>query len=324
MPSLNEFFQEHIPHIEASLRSICSGLSPVVQPVAEHIMSGGGKRLRPALFLLTYQALHNDRSVHHLYPLAAALELIHSATLLHDDILDNAALRRGQSSAHLLFGTSATLLAGDALLAKANKVVTEYNSLPLMACISEAIYQTATGEILEIERMKQPDLSRDEYLEIIVGKTGYLLQTCCQSGAIMAGCRTEQEEAAKGFGLNMGIAFQLVDDALDYAAAPAQSGKPMGGDLREGKLTLPLIFFLEQLDPQAKARVLTRIKENDLSAGEQEWILSQIQEQGLSQKARKEADAFLHSARQALGAFPPRPEREFLSQALDFIRDRWE
>jgi octaprenyl-diphosphate synthase len=324
MPSLTAFFQQHLPHIEYSLRSICSGLSPFVQPVAEHIMGGGGKRLRPALCLLTWQALQEDQAIDSLYPLAAALELIHSATLLHDDILDSAVLRRGQSSAHLLFGTSATLLAGDALLAKANKVVTEYNNLPLMACISEAIYQTATGEILEIERMKQPDLSREEYLEIIVGKTGFLLQTCCQSGAIMAGCRAELEEAAKSFGLNMGIAFQLVDDALDYAATPAQSGKPLGGDLREGKLTLPLIFFLDQLEPQAKGRILTKVKESSLTQGEQEWILGQIQEQGLSQKARGEADSFLHSARQSLTAFPPRPERDLLSQVLDFIRDRWE
>lgn len=323
MPSLNEFFQLHRPHIECSLRTICSGLSPVVQPVAEHILSGGGKRLRPALCLLTYQAFEQEAE-QDLYPLAAALELIHSATLLHDDILDNASLRRGQSSAHLLFGTSATLLAGDALLAKANKVVTEYNNLPLMACISEAIYQTATGEILEIERMKQPDLSREEYLEIIVGKTGFLLQTCCQSGAIMADCDPDQEEAAKCFGLNMGIAFQLVDDALDYAAAPSQSGKPLGGDLREGKLTLPLIFFLNTLDQESKVRVLARIKDHTLSDREQEWILDRIRDLGLSQKAREEADSFLHTAKQSLTAFPPSPERELLAQALDFIRDRWE
>ncbi|MFW5899723.1 MAG: polyprenyl synthetase family protein [Desulfovermiculus sp.] len=324
MPLLNDFFQLHLPHIENSLRTICSGLSPVVQPVAEHIMGGGGKRLRPILCLLTYQALQQEDDRTDLYPLAAALELIHSATLLHDDILDNAVLRRGQSSAHLLFGTSSTLLAGDALLAKANKVVTEYNNLPLMACISEAIYQTATGEILEIERMKQPDLSREEYLEIIVGKTGFLLQTCCQSGAIMAGCDHEQEEAAKSFGLNMGIAFQVVDDALDYAAAPSLSGKPLGGDLREGKLTLPLIFFLNQLDLETKRRILVKIKENSLRQEEQEWILRRIQEDGLSQKARREADSFLHAARESLAQFPAREERDLLFQALDFIRDRWE
>ena len=318
MPSLNDFFQHHLPHIEESLRTICSGLNPLVQPVAEHILSGGGKRLRPALCLLTHQALTCGRRDVNLYPLAAALELIHSATLLHDDILDNADIRRSQSSAHLLFGTSATLLA------KANKVVTEYNNLSLMSCISEAIYQTATGEILEIERMKQPGLSREEYLEIIVGKTGFLLQTCCQSGALMAKCQPEQEEAAKAFGLNMGIAFQLVDDALDYAATPSQSGKPLGGDLREGKLTLPLIFFLDQLEQESKAQILSKIKDHALDSQEQEWILSSIQEKGLSQKARDEADTFLRIARQALDAFPHSAERCLLDQSLDFIRNRWE
>jgi octaprenyl-diphosphate synthase len=324
MPSLIEFFHQHRSHIDHSLRTICSDLSPVVQPVAEHILSGGGKRLRPALCLLTFQALGQGKPVSGLYPLAASLELIHSATLLHDDILDNASMRRSQSAAHLVFGTSATLLAGDALLAKANKVVTEYNSLPLMACISEAIYQTATGEILEIERMKQPDLSREEYLEIIVGKTGFLLQTCCQSGAIMAGCSDAQIEAAKCFGLNMGIAFQLVDDAMDYAASPTQSGKPLGGDLREGKLTLPLIFFLNTLNQDVKARILARIKDYTLTDSEQDWILRRIQDLGLSQKAREEADTFLHTAREALSAFPSSPERDLLTQSLEFIRDRWE
>ncbi len=324
MPSLNDFFQLHLPHIEESLRTICSGLNPLVQPVAEHILSGGGKRLRPALCLLTHQALTCGQKDINLYPLAAALELIHSATLLHDDILDNAAIRRSQCSAHLMFGTSPTLLAGDALLAKANKVVTEYNNLSLMSCISEAIYQTATGEILEIERMKQPGLSREEYLEIIVGKTGFLLQTCCQSGALMAGCQPEQEEAAKAFGLNMGIAFQLVDDALDYAATPSQSGKPLGGDLREGKLTLPLIFFLDQLEQETKLQLLSKIKDHALDTQEQEWILSSIQEKGLSQKARDEADIFLRTARQALNVFPPTAERSILDQSLDFIRNRWE
>ena len=212
MQALRDYIHASLPKIDDCLEREVEALNPVVRPVARHVLQAGGKRFRPLLCMLTAQGLgYRDDGI---LPLASALELIHSATLLHDDVLDKAEQRRGQQAAHLKYGVTETILAGDALLALANRIVTGFGNVELVACISEAIYRTATGEILEIQRMRQPNLTLDEYLEIIVGKTGYLIQTACQSGAILAGS-SQQLDAARTFGLNLGIAFQLVDDALD-------------------------------------------------------------------------------------------------------------
>ena len=320
MRDLQDYIQACLPPIENELSQNVATMNPVVVPVAEHILKAGGKRLRPVLCVLTAQALGpvNDS----VYPLACALELIHSATLLHDDVLDNAERRRGRKAAHLQFGVTETILAGDALLALANKTITTYKSLQLMALVSEAIYQTATGEILEIQRMRQPELTQEQYLEIIVGKTAFLIQTCCQCGAIWSGASAKLLDQAKSFGLNLGIAFQLVDDALDYAAQESRTGKPLGGDLREGKLTLPLIFFLQGLKEQDKLAVLDKIKDRRLSPKEHQWIMSEIQSRNLAEKTRDEADSYLGRAADALSQFPETEYRDLLEQTITFIRNR--
>jgi octaprenyl-diphosphate synthase len=318
--SLKGYFHAELPRIEESLQQEIQALSPVVYPVATHILNAGGKRLRPMLCILTARALGYGHDS--IYSLACALEMVHSASLLHDDILDNAVRRRGEQAAHLLFGVTETVLAGDALLALANKVVTGYGIVPLVACISEAIHQTAAGEVLEIERMRQPSLRQEEDLEIIIGKTGTLIQTCCESGAILAGCGEERQEAAKRFGLNLGIAFQMVDDALDYSSPEQRSGKPHGGDLREGKLTLPLIFFLQSLDAGSREEYLAKVKERTLTDGEHEWIVDQIERLRLGERTRREARTYLDRAREALDQFPPTPEKDLLGQLLEYIQIR--
>jgi octaprenyl-diphosphate synthase len=320
MRDLQDYIQASLPPIEKELAHRVAAMNPVVVPVAEHILQAGGKRLRPILCLLTAQTLGRiDDSI---YPLACSLELIHSATLLHDDVLDNAERRRGRRAAHLHFGVTETILAGDALLALANSIITGYRNIELMTLVSEAIYQTATGEILEIQRMRQPVLTREQYLEIIVGKTAFLIQTCCQCGALWSGASRDLLDQARSFGLNLGIAFQLVDDALDYAAMESSTGKPLGGDLREGKLTLPLIFFLQGLDEGHKRTILEKIKDKSLSPEEHEWIMSEIQAGKLAEKTRDEADSYLHKATEALRGFPRTRHLGLLEETIAYIRDR--
>ena len=320
MSAIKEYIESNLPGVESCLSETVAGLNPLVKPVAAHILEAGGKRLRPMLCLLTARALgHEGKDI---YPLAAALELIHSATLLHDDVLDRAEMRRGRTTAHIVFGVNETILAGDALLAVANKTVTEYENLSLMRCISQAIYWTAVGEIQEIQQLKEPSLTVEKYMEIVVGKTGYLLQTCCQSGAIIAGSPQEQVEAARTFGLNLGIAFQLVDDALDYSVSPLSTGKPRGGDLREGKLTLPLILFLQGMNNEARDVLLKKIKCQSLDPFEQQWVLEEMEQQDLSQKTREESNAYLQLARESLGRFPETRERDLLYGVLEYIKDR--
>ncbi|MCF8104964.1 MAG: polyprenyl synthetase family protein [Desulfohalobiaceae bacterium] len=320
MSAIKEYIQFNLPGIESCLSETVAGLNPLVKPVATHILEAGGKRLRPMLCLLTARALGYEGK--DIYPLAAALELIHSATLLHDDILDQAEMRRGKTTAHIVFGVNEAILAGDALLAVANRIVTEYESLPLVRCISQAIYWTAVGEIQEIQQLKEPSLTVEKYMEIVVGKTGYLLQTCCQSGAIMSGSLQEQVEAAKTFGLNLGIAFQLVDDALDYSVSHLNTGKPKGGDLREGKLTLPLILFLQGMSREKRDDLLKKIKGKGLDPFEQQWVLEEMERKGLSRKTRDESNKYLQAAARSLNRFPDTRERDLLYEVLEYIKDR--
>lgn len=320
MQDLYAYFQSQLPQVEQSLQEQLQTLNPTVRPVATHILQGGGKRLRPILCVLMAEVLGSSRE--DIYSLASALELIHSATLLHDDVLDKAQFRRGSPATHEVFGVTQTILAGDALLALANKVVTGFCSVELVSCISEAIYHTAVGEILEIQRMQQPSLSWVEYLEIIKGKTGYLIQSSCLSGAILAGADPAQREAAASFGFNLGVAFQLVDDALDYSLSSKQAGKPLGGDLREGKLTLPLILFLEDLDPKQREGLLVRIKEQELSVLEQDWILEQVREKGLDSKTRQKAGYYLHKAKEAALNLPQGACSSLLLDMVSYIQQR--
>ncbi len=320
MSGIHDFIQSNLPRIESCLNETVADLNPLVKPVVSHILEAGGKRLRPMLCLLTARALGYEKD--DIYPLAAALELIHSATLLHDDVLDQAELRRGKITAHLVFGVNEAVLAGDALLARASEMVTAYESLPLMRSVSRAIYWTAAGEIQEIQQLKNPSLTVDNYLEIVEGKTGYLLQTCCQSGAIVAGASEVLERSARLFGLNLGIAFQLVDDALDYSMSPTSTGKPKGGDLREGKLTLPLIFFLQQLETRKQEELLSKMKNRDLASHEQQAIIQAMEDLDLSQKTRAESERYLQIAREALHNFPNSKERLLLGEVLEYIKDR--
>ena len=320
MHTLQEYFSKWVPEIDRHLEREIRSLNTVVAPLARHVVLSGGKRLRPILCMLTSKALgyKEEKAL----PLACALELVHSATLLHDDVLDGAELRRSKTAAHLQFGTTQTILAGDALLALANKIVTSFENVSLISCLSETIYQTATGEILEIEKMKDTSLTQEEYLEIIIGKTGYLMQTCCQSSAILAASSQELEVAAQKFGLNLGIAFQLIDDAMDYTKTEDLTGKPLGGDLREGKLTLPLIFFLQSLEQDVQLEVLSKIKDKTLPQEEENWIIREINNRRFSQKTKQEAMYYLEKSSDALTFFPSYQAKELLKQLIEFIKDR--
>lgn len=305
--------------INATLAAETDGLHPLVRPVAAHVLKAGGKRLRPLLTLLMARLLGcNDEDT---YPLACSVELLHSATLLHDDILDEADLRRGTPAAHTVFGITPTVLAGDALLALANHIVARYGDSRLTACIAEAIIRTATGEIVEIAHMRSTSHGHDTYLDIITGKTAWMLRAACELGALHAGASETQREAAAEFGLELGIAFQIVDDALDFAER-ADTGKPVGGDLREGKLTPPILLYMEAL-PQDEREAFTHLFRNgqfdDKAVND---ISADIRRRGIVEQTRALADEHLQRAAAALETLPQGPERIVLAQTLDYVRNR--
>jgi len=320
MERLKSYFKNHLPKIENNIQLILRDIDPYVRDVAAHILGSGGKRLRPMLCILIARAFGYTKE--DIYPLACVLEFIHSATLLHDDIIDHAALRRGDRAAHTIFGETKTILAGDALLALSNQIVTRYKNISLLSCLSEAIYRTACGEILEIAKMKKNYITSDEYLEIITGKTAYLIQFSCESGAILAGVKKQELKYARSFGLNLGIAFQLVDDVLDYSLNHETIGKPVGGDLREGKITLPLIFYLDTLPKRERETLLATIKAGKLDQKKQTEIIKEINEKGICKKALEESEIYLNRARDALSNFPPSLEKQILEDVIVFVKER--
>lgn len=316
MNDILKYLEGELPRINAYLDEQAENLDPIVRPAVKHVLGAGGKRLRPLLTILCARSFSAEAD---LYPLACSLELLHSATLLHDDILDDAELRRGQEAAHVAFGRSTTILAGDVLLALANRLVADYGLPRLTAVLSQAIMLTVTGEMQEIANVRNTALTREEYIEIITGKTAYLFQAAAECGAILAGRGPEAEQAAYDYGLNLGIAFQLVDDALDYVSPSDVMGKPSGGDLKEGKMTWPLIAWLETLPEAERAEVLQKLTDDAFTDEDITRIADAVADGGHAEATRDMARSYVDKARTALDVFPEGPERSILASVLDFV-----
>jgi octaprenyl-diphosphate synthase len=212
----------------------------LIPQLAAHIVAAGGKRLRPLLTLAAARLCGYQGGLRHVH-LAACVEFIHTATLLHDDVVDESALRRGLASANAVFGNKASVLVGDFLFARAFQLMVADGSLPVMEILSRAAATIAEGEVLQLATQNDLTTTEARYLEVIRGKTAALFAAACQVGAVVAGRPAAEEAALADYGTNIGIAFQLVDDALDYAADQARLGKTVGDDFREGKVTLPVL-----------------------------------------------------------------------------------
>jgi octaprenyl-diphosphate synthase len=319
MNELQEYFARELPRINAQLAEETGRLEGLVRDVAGFVLLAPGKRLRPLLVLLTARALgyRTDDA----YPLACALEILHAATLLHDDILDGAGTRRGKAAAHKTFGTQETILAGDALLALANRIGAAYGDARLSFHLAEGIMETAVGEIREIEALRAPSASRDTYLDIITGKTACLIRASCRLGAVLAKAGDEACAAAAEYGLCVGVAFQLVDDALDYELPSRDIGKPVGGDVLEGKVTWPLILYLENAPEGERAAILASLAEG-LPREEAATLVARVREAGYAARTRQFAAEYVERAKSALSIFPPSVETDRLNQAADFILTR--
>ena len=308
-----------LPEINRALDTLIEKLPAPVRPAAGHTITAGGKRLRPLLTVLTAKLFGcRDRKI---YPLSCTLEMLHAATLMHDDVIDNAPTRRGKPAAHTLHGVTETILAGDALLAAANDFVASYGSPALCSIFSRATYETAAGEILELHALHNVSLTLSEYTDIIRGKTACLIRSACEMGAVFAGAPDESVRAISAFGENIGMAFQMVDDALDCASEES-TGKPTGGDLREGKLTPPLQLYRLGLGGEERGAFDKSFSEGTFTSEEIESICADIRGRGLDTKVRKEADVYLTRAREALEKTPDCAERRILMQMADFVRDR--
>lgn len=307
------------PRVHTALEQAVDRLPASVRDIAGYVLLSGGKRLRPLLTLTSARLFGCKRP--ELYDLAAAPEMIHVASLLHDDVLDGADTRRGRQAAHLAFGVTPCLLAGDALLAEASYRVSLYGDPALVSCVSEAMVRTVAGEAREIALQRSLTHGMEEYLAVITGKTGWLLRASCRLGALFAGAPEAGVDALSNFGLNLGIAFQMVDDALDFADE-AVTGKPTGGDLREGKFTPPLMFYRDALPEAERAAFSAAFAAGSFSDAEVAAVSRRIREQGFDVRTRELADKYLQRADASLDVLPDLPERAVFRKALAFVRDR--
>lgn len=305
--------------LNAALARHIAELPMAARPVAEHVFAAGGKRIRPFLTVMTGRAFGSCADG--LYSLGAAVEMLHAATLLHDDILDNATLRRGKPAAHTVFAPTPVILAGDALLAKALLIVASFGDTRLTGCISLAVMRTAEGQIAEFARLRDPDVSHTDYLAMVTGKTAWLLRASCELGALYAGASGRQVEQAAAFGLELGVAFQMVDDALDVSPEE-QTGKPRGGDIREGKMTPPLRLYVDSLDPERAAEFKARFASGSLTADDAAAVCEAVCAGGFAERTREMAAERLGLAAAALRDFPESPERVVLRQIVDYVGSR--
>ena len=293
---------------------------PLIPALAEHLVEAGGKRLRPLLTVAAAR-LAGGRGDAGL-KLAAAVEFIHTATLLHDDVVDGSQLRRGKVAAHLIWGGASSVLVGDFLFARAFELMVETGSLEALGILARASRVIAEGEVLQLTRAHDLDLDQATYLEIIRGKTAELFAAAAQAGAVASGAEVEAVEALRVYGLKLGLAFQLADDALDYGGASEALGKNAGDDFREGKATLPLILAVQRTGARERPfweRVIgrreqvgddfRRARELMSACGALDAVLRLAQEQA-------------EDAKRALAAFAPGPWREALVDLADFAVSR--
>lgn len=299
--------------VDGIIRKQLTSHVPLVEKIGDYIVSAGGKRLRPMLVLLSGSALgfRNDR----LCLLSAIIEFLHTSTLLHDDVVDASGLRRGRSTANALWGNAPSVLVGDFLYARSFEMMVELASLPVMRIISQATRVIAEGEVLQLSKIRDASTTEETYMEVIRGKTAMLFEASSHSAAVLADASAEQIEALRQYGDFLGIAFQLVDDLLDYRGDAETLGKNVGDDLAEGKPTLPLIYTMREGTPEQASLVRKAIQKGgieDLSA-----ILEAVEAAGaLDYTARLARD---HADR-AIACLDLLPDNEYRDAMIELTR----
>ncbi|MBZ0334531.1 octaprenyl diphosphate synthase [Marinobacter sp. AL4B] len=281
---------------------------PMVEKIAQYIIESGGKRLRPLLVLLSSQAAGYNKDDH--LKLAAVIEFLHTATLLHDDVVDTSDMRRGRSTANAKWGNAPSVLVGDFLYARAFEMMVELQSLPIMNVLSHATAVIAEGEVMQLMNIKNPDLTEDQYRVVIHNKTAMLFEASSHSGALLAGANTEQENALKDYGKHLGLAFQLVDDVLDYQGDTEAMGKNVGDDLAEGKTTLPLIYAMKNSSEDERQLIRQAIRKGGLD--DLPKVLSIVKSSGAIEYTMNKAHEEAETARNLLNCLPESAYREAL------------
>jgi octaprenyl-diphosphate synthase len=293
---------------------------PFIDHAGEYLAHSGGKRMRPALLLLSARLLGHDSDEEVTY--AAVVEFIHTATLIHDDIIDHATLRRGQRTVNELWGNSLTVLLGDWLYTNAMGMALRHGNLPVVRALCNATLRMVEGELLSLQRLGAVDLTREEYFRIIERKTAHLFAAACSIPTLIQPARHEAGRALEHYGRSLGTCFQLVDDLLDFTASEREVGKPVLSDLKEGKLTLPLILLLPRVTPAERRLVQLVLEDRAFVRVAPEQVLELVSREGTVEEVEGMAFDFAEEARGALDGFPASEAREALELAPDYVLHR--
>jgi octaprenyl-diphosphate synthase len=290
----------------------------LVSQIADYIISAGGKRIRPVLVLLMANAYGYGGTAHH--QLAAVIEFIHTATLLHDDVVDESSLRRGRKTANALFGNAASVLVGDFLYSRAFQMMVSVGDIRVMQILADATNVIAEGEVLQLLNMHDPDVSEERYTQVIRSKTAKLFEAAAQLGALIAGASDADIEAAAEYGRSLGTAFQLIDDVLDYSGQSEDIGKNVGDDLREGKATLPLIYLMEHGSTEQRSLVRSCIENGDEKHFD--TVLSAVTSSGALDYTKKKAENAAARATVSLAGLPNNVFKDTLLKLAEFAVHR--
>ncbi|PWE17623.1 farnesyltranstransferase [Marinicauda salina] len=320
MSRLVELGGEDMAAVDALLAERVSSAVPVIPKLARYLVDAGGKRIRPLITVATARMLGYRGEGH--VSLAAAVEFIHTATLLHDDVVDESELRRGKAPANQVWGNSHSVLVGDFLFARAFTLMVDAGSMPALHVLSRAAAVIAEGEVRQLAAAGDISTSRDAYMEIIGAKTAALFAAAAQVSPILAGRPKAEEEALEAYGRELGLAFQLIDDALDYGGLSAHLGKNTGDDFREGKPTLPVVLAVAKADETERAFWSRVMRDKDQGDGDFDHAVSLINGHGALEATLAAARGHADAARRALAVFPRNPWSEALDALAEFVVER--
>jgi len=316
--TLNILIADDLKQVDAVIHQRLNSDVELIRQVADYIIGSGGKRLRPALVILSARSCGYAGSQHH--QLAAVVEFIHTATLLHDDVVDDSHLRRGRATANSTFGNAAAVLVGDFLYSRAFQMMVDVQSMRVMEVLADATNAIAEGEVMQLLHVHNPEVNEQDYLRVVRAKTAKLFEAAGRLGAILAGAPPRQEQALADYGMHLGTAFQLVDDILDYSGDLAQTGKNLGDDLAEGKTTLPMIYAMRHGSAEQTAVVRNALVRGGL--GDFEPVLNAMREAGALDYTRAQAEVSAGEARNAIAMLPDSKYRDSLLELAAFAVTR--
>lgn len=320
MKEVFDLVRDDLALVEDELARQSGTAFPAVSEVAAYLLGGGGKRLRPALLLLS--ANYAGRKDHSAIRLAAVVELLHSATLIHDDVIDSSGTRRGRLSANARWGNHRSVLTGDWLYMQSFQMALEERNFHILDILIDLTQKMVEGELIQLEKIGRIDVTEEDALRLATYKTACLFSGCARLGAVLGRLEDEEEQALAEYGRNAGLAFQLVDDLLDFTASAQQLGKPVLSDLKEGKVTLPLIYAMENGHREARELVARVLAEKEFDSVRPETIVSLVHDSGALHRARCLAQDYAHRAKTCLNGHRDSEYARALATLPDFILER--